>query len=423
MQWSHNTCRICGQISDTCHLIWAKSPNDIENKIKKCLKLELFKDDFKPKQLCNPCLLKLDDFYQFLMICHATDQKFESILMNRQEWGPETILDYTQQKMSVIVSNKGGLEHLECNEIDLYKESVLPLETCPEMLDIVENANYMPENLDYLNPNYGMKKFHDFYQEPGVLRHSSNYPQEAAINYSCQQETFPDLSYPNVGLDYSNYAPQPNFAEAKAEPSRKPPASQKTFPCPHCEKKFKRRVTLNAHIAIHTKIRPYICDICKKSYAIKCDLTNHLKIHAGRNKCKYCSSAFPAPSKLQRHLRTHTKDRPFVCDFKNCGKSFSDKRNLDGHKALHSNEFNFKCQECGRAFRTKNRLKQHEKAHTVATPYVCEICSKAYKYKSTLIFHLKKHNGYFCPYCEKDCEKAVKLLRHKKVCAVARNKN
>ncbi|KAJ3644771.1 hypothetical protein Zmor_022476 [Zophobas morio] len=436
MQWNQNMCRICGQINETCHLIFSKNPpTDIEDKIKKCLKLELFKDDYKPKQVCNPCLLKLDDFYQFLTICHATDQKFESILMNRQDWGNDTILDYTQQKMSVIVTAKPTLEQLDCNEIDLYKESVLPLENCSinehEMLEIVENASYtnLQENLDYLNGGYGMKKYGDFYQESTVLRHSSNYQSQdscssnVAINYSCQNVNpdlyqNPDLNYTNVGLDYSNYSARENiepFATTYVEKQTERRAD-KVFPCPHCDKKFKRRVTLNAHIAVHTKIRPYVCDVCKKTYATKCDLTNHQKIHTDRNKCKFCSSSFPAPSKLQRHLRTHTKDKPFVCDFKNCGKSFSDKRNLDGHKALHSNEFNFSCKECGKAFRTKNRLKQHGKSHMVSTPYVCEICSKAYKYKSTLIFHLKKHNGYYCPHCEKNCEKAVKLIRHKRVC-------
>lgn len=389
--------------------------------------------------------MKLNDFYQFLTICHATDQKFETILMNRQEWSNDTILDYTQQKMSVIVTAKPTLDQLDCNDIDLYKESVLPLENCSinehEMLEIVENASTytnLQENLDYLNPNYGIKKFHgDFYQESTVLRHSSNYQTQetCAVNYNCQQnlnqqiqykenESFPVLNYTNAGLDYSNYSAREsnpvestfvsNFVET-SKTDRKI-ESPKLFPCPHCDKKFKRRITLNTHMAVHTKIRPYVCDICKKSYATKCDLTNHQKIHTDRNKCKYCSSSFTAPSKLQRHLRIHTKDRPFVCDFKNCNKSFSDKRNLDGHKALHSNEFNFSCKECGKAFRTKNRLKQHGKAHSNLESHVCGICSKAYKYKSTLIFHLKKHNGYFCPYCQKNCERAVKLIKHKRIC-------
>jgi hypothetical protein len=35
-------CRICGQINETCHSIFNKNPpNDIEDKIKKCLKLEV----------------------------------------------------------------------------------------------------------------------------------------------------------------------------------------------------------------------------------------------------------------------------------------------------------------------------------------------------------------------------------------------
>lgn len=42
MQWNENMCRICGQINETCHLIFTKHlNNDIEGKIKKCLKLEV----------------------------------------------------------------------------------------------------------------------------------------------------------------------------------------------------------------------------------------------------------------------------------------------------------------------------------------------------------------------------------------------
>jgi hypothetical protein len=42
MQWNQNMCRICGQINETCHSIFNKNPpNDIEDKIKKCLKLEV----------------------------------------------------------------------------------------------------------------------------------------------------------------------------------------------------------------------------------------------------------------------------------------------------------------------------------------------------------------------------------------------
>lgn len=52
--------------------------------------------------------------------------------------------------------------------------------------------------------------------------------------------------------------------------------------------------------------------------------------------CDRDGKPFKAKYKLVNHVRVHTKERPFVCPFANCGKLFARSENLKIHKRTHT---------------------------------------------------------------------------------------
>lgn len=85
-------------------------------------------------------------------------------------------------------------------------------------------------------------------------------------------------------------------------------------------------------------------------------------------------------------------NKKWVCNFKNCGKTFSVRSHLDTHKVTHTGEKRYICNICGGRFTQSSSLRNHRIAiHTKEYPHNCSICKKGFLLPS----QLKKHRlGY-----------------------------
>ena len=104
-------------------------------------------------------------------------------------------------------------------------------------------------------------------------------------------------------------------------------------------------------------------------------------------------------SNLSTHLCKHFEDRPFICDFPSCRRSFKLKSHHKQHVETHKNDKKARNRSntslSRRTLRVCSPFKNTASYDGLAKVYKCPVlgCSKSYSGSTNLTIHIRSHTG------------------------------
>lgn len=136
--------------------------------------------------------------------------------------------------------------------------------------------------------------------------------------------------------------------------------------------------------------KTYFCESCpERKFKFKCK-QKHVHFYSNIISFLICYLFPYSTVRLLEHMQQyHYKTKSYCCSM--CGKTFRVVLQLNKHMRTHTGERPFECELCLKRFARADKLSQHKRIHFGIKAYTCKICQKSYTQAHSLTMHLRTH--------------------------------
>lgn len=103
----------------------------------------------------------------------------------------------------------------------------------------------------------------------------------------------------------------------------------------------------------------HVCTVCGIFFESAMELRTHAETHRTEHRCMACGQNFDDASTLSDHVRRcHNTEQSQEKTCTLCGKICKDRRSLQKHSCVHSENRSFPCYACNKRFHSRARLRR-----------------------------------------------------------------
>lgn len=286
----------------------------------------------------------------------------------------EALSKYLEIDLSMQNNNQHA-DLCQSSDLDVKNEE----ENSDKDCEIIEVSEDSPENMD----------FHIKEEESNALQSTIE-----SLTSERKEMKSPDLSSIDIGFKDNE------ICILHVESISTPGVESEPFSQPCTSSKASMYFSETQHSLINSTVESRVaeipgthdqglfCENTEVSHGAMNEVQNLEDAYSLRHQCPRCPRGFLHVENYLRHLKMH---KLFLC--LQCGKTFTQKKNLNRHIRGHMGIRPFQCTVCLKTFTAKSTLQDHLNIHSGDRPYKCHCCDMDFKHKSALKKHLTSVHG------------------------------
>lgn len=201
---------------------------------------------------------------------------------------PQPVSKKAKKKSELMTVNMDDLGDLLSKPSVYFAKKSSPQKMAEKIICHICNRTFKKVT----NLQLHMEKVHDINAKHPILVENINIPDSFKCA-NCPREFVSEQALVNHVADEHENEDFETVEKPKEIPRNRAPAtdSEVKATCPMCQQTFRRQYNMKIHInRVHSKVKPFKCDRCDKSFATNSDLKQHLVMHGlGKQfKCELC---------------------------------------------------------------------------------------------------------------------------------------